>query len=184
MTIVNLPLLVFVYNFIKGNFQPFFNQSHTRSRIHEYSCRTQIRNLRRMGTESKVILPLLEYLILPKASYLILYILSFKWTRKKPSKRIRFLQRWNPSRQLRMSMPPFPEKLLQSTEALTDDFEKINTDPYGAAWMIKIEMSNPSELDALLDAAAYEKSCHERESLTCSYHIPKQNGMKCFGRSA
>ncbi|HOU43123.1 MAG TPA: glycine cleavage system protein GcvH [Anaerolineaceae bacterium] len=57
---------------------------------------------------------------------------------------------------------PVSGKVVAINEALTDDFEKINTDPYGAAWMIKIEMSNPSELDALLDAAAYEKSCHER----------------------
>ena len=57
---------------------------------------------------------------------------------------------------------PVSGKVVAINEALTDDFEKINTDPYGAAWMIKIEMSDPSELDALLDAAAYEKSCHER----------------------
>ena len=38
---------------------------------------------------------------------------------------------------------------------LEDAPEKVNEDAYGA-WIIKVEMSNPSELDALLDAAAYK----------------------------
>ena len=37
--------------------------------------------------------------------------------------------------------------------------ESVNTDPYGAGWMIKVEMSNPAEYDELLDAAAYEAEC-------------------------
>ncbi|NJD59646.1 MAG: glycine cleavage system protein H [Anaerolineales bacterium] len=39
--------------------------------------------------------------------------------------------------------------------------EVINTDPYGAAWIIKIELADPGELNALLDATAYEKSIQE-----------------------
>jgi glycine cleavage system H protein len=31
----------------------------------------------------------------------------------------------------------------------------INSDPYGQGWIVEIEMSNPAELDGLLDAAAY-----------------------------
>ena len=34
--------------------------------------------------------------------------------------------------------------------------ESVNKDPYGAGWMIKIKMSDPSELDSLLDADAYK----------------------------
>ena len=34
--------------------------------------------------------------------------------------------------------------------------ESVNTDPYGEGWMIKIEISDPSEIDALLDADAYK----------------------------
>ena len=41
--------------------------------------------------------------------------------------------------------------------------ETINSDPYGAAWMMKIEMSDLAELNTLMDAAAYEKYCQERE---------------------
>lgn len=40
-------------------------------------------------------------------------------------------------------------------DALEATPELVNTDPYGAGWMVKIELSNPSELDDLLDADAY-----------------------------
>ena len=41
-------------------------------------------------------------------------------------------------------------------EELPDAPEVINTSPYGDGWMIKIRMSNPGELDGLMDAAAYQ----------------------------
>ena len=37
--------------------------------------------------------------------------------------------------------------------------EAVNEDPFGIAWMIKVEMSDTSELDKLLDSAAYEELC-------------------------
>ena len=43
---------------------------------------------------------------------------------------------------------------------LEDTPEKVNEDDY-AAWIIKVEMSNPSEVDALMDAAAYKSSIGE-----------------------
>jgi glycine cleavage system H protein len=43
---------------------------------------------------------------------------------------------------------------------LEDTPEKVNEDAY-AAWIIKVEMSNPSEVDALMDAAAYKSSIGE-----------------------
>ncbi len=48
-------------------------------------------------------------------------------------------------------------------DALSDTPEQLNSDPYGAAWMIKLELSNPSELDGLMDAAAYEAYLSSRE---------------------
>jgi glycine cleavage system H protein len=57
---------------------------------------------------------------------------------------------------------PVSGKVLELNQSLTDQFEVINNDPYGAAWMMKIEMSDPSELDTLMDAAAYEAYCQER----------------------
>ncbi len=48
-------------------------------------------------------------------------------------------------------------------EELADEPEVVNSDPYGEAWMVKVELSDPSELDGLMDAAAYEAYCAERE---------------------
>ncbi len=54
--------------------------------------------------------------------------------------------------------------IIETNEELSDTPEVINADPYGAAWMFKFEIMNPVELDDLLDAAAYEKYCQEREN--------------------
>ena len=59
---------------------------------------------------------------------------------------------------------PVTGKLIEGNETLADTPELVNSDPYGAAWMAKIEIADPSELDGLLDAAAYQKHCEERES--------------------
>jgi glycine cleavage system H protein len=57
---------------------------------------------------------------------------------------------------------PVSGNVSEINENLIDEFESINADPYGAAWMLKIELADPSELDNLMDAAAYEKYCEER----------------------
>jgi glycine cleavage system H protein len=41
-------------------------------------------------------------------------------------------------------------------EALADEPEKVNTDPYGDGWMLRIKMTNPGEVDSMLTAAEYE----------------------------
>ena len=41
-------------------------------------------------------------------------------------------------------------------ESLADEPESVNSDPYGAGWMIRLMMSNPGEVDSLLTAAEYE----------------------------
>lgn len=51
---------------------------------------------------------------------------------------------------------PVSGKVIAVNEPLMDEPAKINEDPYGEAWMVKIEMSNPSEADALLNATDYE----------------------------
>ena len=51
---------------------------------------------------------------------------------------------------------PVSGKVIAVNEALPDAPEKVNSDPYGEAWMVKIELTNPAELESLLDAAAYE----------------------------
>jgi glycine cleavage system H protein len=47
-------------------------------------------------------------------------------------------------------------------EALADKPEVVNSDPYGAGWIVKFTLSNPSELASLMDAASYEAYCNER----------------------
>lgn len=51
---------------------------------------------------------------------------------------------------------PVSGKVVQINEALADEPEKVNSDSYGEGWMIRIQMSNPSEVDSLLTAAEYE----------------------------
>jgi glycine cleavage system H protein len=58
---------------------------------------------------------------------------------------------------------PVSGKIIEINEDLADTPEIVNSDPYGAAWMIKVELSDPSELDALLDAEAYQKKVEEAE---------------------
>jgi len=53
-------------------------------------------------------------------------------------------------------MLPVSGKLIEINESLNDNPAAVNSDPYGQAWMIKIEMSNPSELDSLMDASGYK----------------------------
>ncbi len=48
-------------------------------------------------------------------------------------------------------------EVVETNEALVDAPETVNGDPYVGGWMVKIKMSDPAELDALMDAAAYEK---------------------------
>jgi len=48
-------------------------------------------------------------------------------------------------------------------DGLADKPETVNTDPFGDAWMVKVELTSPGELDGLMDAAEYESFCQERE---------------------
>ncbi len=47
-------------------------------------------------------------------------------------------------------------------EDLLDTPELVNTDPYGAAWMVKIEFTDLSQVDGLLNADTYQKQCEAR----------------------
>jgi len=51
---------------------------------------------------------------------------------------------------------PVSGKVIAFNKELESAPDKVNTDPYGAGWMIKIELSNASEVNDLLDAAAYQ----------------------------
>ena len=51
---------------------------------------------------------------------------------------------------------PLSGKVVEANKVLDDSPEQVNKDPYGAGWMILLEMSNPAEVSKLLDAAAYK----------------------------
>ena len=51
---------------------------------------------------------------------------------------------------------PISGEIVAANSAIVDDPSQVNADPQGAAWFIKIKASNPSELDALMDEAAYK----------------------------
>jgi glycine cleavage system H protein len=51
---------------------------------------------------------------------------------------------------------PVSGEIVGVNEALADEPEKVNEDPYGSGWMIRVAMSNPGEVDSLLTAAEYE----------------------------
>jgi glycine cleavage system H protein len=57
---------------------------------------------------------------------------------------------------------PVSGKVTAINEDLPQTPEIVNSDPFGAAWMVKIELSTPAEMESLMDAAAYEKYCEER----------------------
>jgi glycine cleavage system H protein len=58
---------------------------------------------------------------------------------------------------------PVGGTVLATNDALADKPETVNNDPYGEAWLIKLKVTKAAELDGLMDAAAYEKFCAERE---------------------
>ena len=51
---------------------------------------------------------------------------------------------------------PVSGQVTAVNEALADEPERVNRDPYGEGWIFSLTMSDPSELDALMDAAAYQ----------------------------
>ena len=57
-------------------------------------------------------------------------------------------------------LSPVSGKIVACNAELEDAPEKINEDPYGT-WIIKVEMSDPAELDALMDAEAYKAFIQE-----------------------
>jgi glycine cleavage system H protein len=52
---------------------------------------------------------------------------------------------------------PISGEVLEKNDALDSSPESVNSDPYGAGWMIKVKMSNPSEMDGLLSAETYRE---------------------------
>jgi glycine cleavage system H protein len=51
---------------------------------------------------------------------------------------------------------PLSGEIIEFNEALQDEPEKVNTDPYGEGWMVKVKISDSSEIDNLLSADDYK----------------------------
>ncbi|SEN72070.1 glycine cleavage system H protein [Amphibacillus marinus] len=58
---------------------------------------------------------------------------------------------------------PISGTIVKVNESLEDEPEKINSDPYEAGWLVEIEFTDPSELEQLLDEAAYQNLIAEGE---------------------
>lgn len=56
---------------------------------------------------------------------------------------------------------PVSGKVVETNTALTNHLETLSADPYGAGWMVKLQLDDPSQIDALLDYAAYQAQCAE-----------------------
>jgi glycine cleavage system H protein len=52
---------------------------------------------------------------------------------------------------------PLSGEIIEANEALSETPEKVNEDPYGDGWLVKIRLSDPSEAEGLMDAAAYRQ---------------------------
>jgi glycine cleavage system H protein len=52
---------------------------------------------------------------------------------------------------------PIAGEIVEVNDALNDDAEKVNSDPYGEAWFIKVKMDNPGDADKLLSGDEYEE---------------------------
>ncbi len=58
---------------------------------------------------------------------------------------------------------PVSGTIVAINSALETAPEQVNQEPYGKGWFVRVKPSNPTEINALLDATAYEKLCAERE---------------------
>jgi glycine cleavage system H protein len=56
---------------------------------------------------------------------------------------------------------PVSGKVIEINKSISDSPESVNEDPYGKAWMVKIEMSDTAELTLLMDVDSYKKSLAE-----------------------
>ena len=59
---------------------------------------------------------------------------------------------------------PVTGEVTEANAALSSTPETVNTDPHGAAWLIKVKLANPAEVSGLMDAAAYQAFVSEKEA--------------------
>ena len=76
---------------------------------------------------------------------------------------------------------PVSGEVIEFNEAVEADSALVNKDPYGEGWLIKTKMSNPAEVEGLLDAAAYEALIgkFERDKPQSAAHLKKLTTPGC-----
>jgi glycine cleavage system H protein len=57
---------------------------------------------------------------------------------------------------------PVSGEVVEINEKISQTPETINNDPYGEAWLVKVKMEKPADLQSLLDATGYQSYCEER----------------------
>ena len=57
---------------------------------------------------------------------------------------------------------PVSGEVVETNATLADSPEKINQDPHGAAWLVKVRLADPKEISGLMDAAAYQAYIAEK----------------------
>jgi glycine cleavage system H protein len=57
---------------------------------------------------------------------------------------------------------PLSGRVVEVNQKVVEEPEAVNEDPYGDGWLVRIELTNPSEVDELLDAEAYQKLVAEQ----------------------
>lgn len=60
-------------------------------------------------------------------------------------------------------LSPVDGKVTAVNETLNDDPGLLNRDPYGQGWIVEVELNDPSQLEALMEAAAYKKHLEENQ---------------------
>ena len=58
---------------------------------------------------------------------------------------------------------PVAGEIVEVNSALEDDLAALSDDPFGKGWLVKLRVSDPSQVDALLDKAAYDAHCVSEE---------------------
>jgi len=56
---------------------------------------------------------------------------------------------------------PVDGEVLEVNQQLSEDLDPLSQDPYGAGWIIKVQVSDPGQVEDLMDYAAYRKMCEE-----------------------
>ena len=77
---------------------------------------------------------------------------------------------------------PLSGEVIEANEALEGSETTINDDPYGEGWLIKVRLSDPSELDALMDSDAYSAFVDAAVSFTSL--TDRDLATRCSRRSA